>query len=183
MRTDAIEFARSIEDVGLAWMEDVVPPGNARLVAEVRRGSPVPIAMGDEQGGSYHPESILAHDAVDVERIDVSTYGGITRLRETIGQIEERGIAFAPHMFPHTHSQVFSALGYEVPIEWGVPGTGVDQFSDALRQPVIRDGMMDPLPEEPGVGTLHNAKWMAEQIVEDEDGLLQRVAGTRGGPT
>jgi hypothetical protein len=102
---------------------------------------------------------------VDVERIDVSTYGGITRLRETIGQIEERGIPFAPHMFPHTHSQVFSALGYDVPIEWGVPGTGVDQFSDALQQPVVRDGLMDPLPEEPGVGTLHNATWMAEQIV------------------
>jgi L-alanine-DL-glutamate epimerase-like enolase superfamily enzyme len=172
---DAIEFARSIEDLGLGWFEDVVPPGNARLVAEVRRGSPVPVAMGDEQGGSYHPESILAHDAVDVERIDVSTYGGITRLRETIGQIEERGIPFAPHMFPHTHSQVFSALGHEVPIEWGVPGSGVDQFSDALAQPVVRDGLMDPLPEEPGVGTLHNAPWMAEQIVEDEDGLLQEL--------
>jgi L-alanine-DL-glutamate epimerase-like enolase superfamily enzyme len=172
---DAIEFARSIEDLGLGWFEDVVPPGNARLVAEVRRGSPVPVAMGDEQGGSYHPESILAHDAVDVERIDVSTYGGITRLRETIGQIEERGIPFAPHMFPHTHSQVFSALGHEVPIEWGVPGTGVDQFSDALAQPLVRDGLMDPLPEEPGVGTLHDAAWMAEQIVEDEDGLLQEL--------
>ena len=172
---DAIEFARSIEDVGLGWMEDVVPPGNARLVAEIRRGSPVPIAMGDEQGGSYHPESILAHDAVDVERIDVSTYGGITRLRETIGEIEERGIPFAPHMFPHTHSQVFSALGHDVPIEWGVPGTGVDQYSDALQQPVVTDGLMEPLPEEPGVGTLHNARWIAEQIVEDEDGLLKEL--------
>ena len=172
---DAIEFTRSIEDVGLGWMEDVVPPGNARLVAEIRRGSPVPIAMGDEQGGSYHPESILAHDAVDVERIDVSTYGGITRLRETIGEIEERGIPFAPHMFPHTHSQVFSALGHDVPIEWGVPGTGVDQYSDALQQPVVTDGLMEPLPEEPGVGTLHNARWIAEQIVEDEDGLLKEL--------
>ena len=33
---DAIEFARSIEDVGLGWMEDIVPPGNARMVAEIR---------------------------------------------------------------------------------------------------------------------------------------------------
>ncbi len=172
---DAIDFARSIEDLGLGWIEDVVPPGNARLVAEIRRGSPVPIAMGDEQGGSYHPESILAHDAVDVERIDVSTYGGISRLRDTIKEIEERGIPFAPHMFPHTHSQVFSALGHEVPIEWGVPGSGVDQFSDALRQPVVNDGLMDPLPEELGVGTLYNAKWMADQIVEDEDGLLREL--------
>ena len=34
---------------------------------------------------------------------------------------------------------------------------------------------MDPLPEEPGFGTLYNASWMAEQIVEDDDGLLQEL--------
>lgn len=172
---DAVEFARTIEDVGLGWIEDVVPPGNARMVAEIRKGSPVPVAMGDEQGGSYHPESILAHDAVDVERVDVSTYGGITRLRDTLAQIEANGTPFAPHMFAHIHSQVLSALGYEVPIEWGVPGSGVDQFADSLRQPVVRDGYMEPLPQEPGFGVQHNAPWIAEQIVEDDDGLLAEL--------
>lgn len=172
---DAIEFAESIEDVGLGWMEDVVPPGNARMVAEIRRGAPMPIAMGDEQGGSYHPESILAHDAVDVARVDTTTYGGLTRLRGTIAQFEERGIEFAPHMFAHVHSQVFSALGYEVPIEWGVPGSGVDQFADSLLQPVVKDGRMEPLPEEPGFGRIYNSSWIAEQIVEDEDGLLAEL--------
>jgi len=172
---DAIEFAKTIEDVDLGWLEDVVPPGNARLVAEIRRGAPMPIAMGDEQGGSYHPESILAHDAVDVARIDATTYGGITRLRDTVAQISERGVPFAPHMFAHVHSQVFAALGHEVPIEWGVPGSGVDQFADSLRQPVVRDGLMEPLPEEPGFGPLFNAPWIAEQIVEDEDGLLAEL--------
>jgi L-alanine-DL-glutamate epimerase-like enolase superfamily enzyme len=172
---DAIELARSIEHVGLGWLEDVVPPGNARLVAEIRRGAPVPIAMGDEQGGSYHPESILAHDAVDVARVDATTYGGITRLRDTLAQIESRGIPFAPHMFAHVHSQVFGALGHEVPIEWGVPGSGVDQFADALRQPTVSDGLMEPLPEEPGFGPLYNAEWMASQIVEDDDGVLAEL--------
>ncbi len=169
---DAIDFARTIEDVDLGWMEDVVPPGNARMVAEIRRHAPMPIAMGDEQGGSYHPESILAHDAVDVERVDVTTYGGITRLRDTLRQIEERGIAFAPHMFAHVHSQIFGALGHDVPIEWGVPGSGVDQFADSLAQPLVSDGRMQPLPEEPGFGRLHNAAWIAQQDVDDEDGLL-----------
>ena len=173
---DAIEFARSIEDVELGWMEDVVPPGNARMVAEIRRGAPLPIAMGDEQGGSYHPESILAHDAVDVARVDVTTYGGLTRLRDTLAQIEAHGIPFAPHMFGHVHSQVFSALGHDVPIEWGVPGSGVDQFADSLAQPVVSDGRMQPLPEAPGFGPLHNASWIAQQIVEDDDGLLSELA-------
>jgi L-alanine-DL-glutamate epimerase-like enolase superfamily enzyme len=168
----AIDFARSLADVDLGWIEDVVPPGNARMVAEIRRGAPMPIAMGDEQGGSYHPESILAHDAVDVARVDTTTYGGITRLRDTLAQIEQHGVAFAPHMFAHVHSQVFGALGYDVPIEWGVPGSGVDQFADSLAQPVIRGGRMDPLPEEPGFGTVFNAPWIAQQVVDDEDGLL-----------
>ena len=143
------------------------------MVAEIRRGAPVPIAMGDEQGGSYHPESLLAHDAVDVARVDVSTYGGITRLRDTIEEIEERGIQFAPHMFAHAHSQVFAALGHDVPIEWGVPGSGVDQFADSLRQPVVRDGLMEPLPDEPGLGHALQRDWMAEQIVEDDDGCCR----------
>jgi L-alanine-DL-glutamate epimerase-like enolase superfamily enzyme len=172
---DAVEFARSIEDVDLGWIEDVVPPGNARMVAEIRRGAPMPIAMGDEQGGAYHPESILAHDAVDVARIDVTTYGGITRLRETLNQFEEHGVSFAPHMFGHVHSQVFGALDLTVPIEWGVPGSGVDQFADSLEQPDVADGFMQPLSERPGFGPLHNAAWMAEQIVEDDDGLLAEL--------
>jgi hypothetical protein len=59
-----------------------------------------------------------------------------------------------------------------VPIEWGVPGSGVDQFADALAQPVVADGLMEPLPDEPGLGQQFNARWMAQQIVEDEDGLI-----------
>jgi L-alanine-DL-glutamate epimerase-like enolase superfamily enzyme len=175
---DAIEFARTIEDVQLGWLEDVVPPGNARMVAEIRAGAPMPIAMGDEQGGAYHPESILAHDAVDVERIDVTTYGGITRLADTLAQIEQRGIRFVPHMFAHMHSQIFAALGHDVPIEWGVPGSGVDQFADSLAQPVVVDGRMAPLPEEPGFGPLYNAEWIAAQDVDDEDGLLADLLAT-----
>ncbi len=136
-----------------------MPPGDAAMVAAIRAGAAVPIAMGDEQGGSYHPESLLAHDAIDVVRIDMTTNGGFT-LRGILDRIEARGVRWAPHMFGHMHSQVFEGLGYaDVPIEWGVVGSGVDQFADSLRQPVVRDGLMEPLPEEPGFGPLVNPDW------------------------
>ncbi|HEU4704052.1 MAG TPA: enolase C-terminal domain-like protein [Conexibacter sp.] len=173
---EAIDFARTIHDVDLGWMEDIVPPGNARMVAEIRKGAGLPVAMGDEQGGSYHPESLLAHEAVDVARVDVSTNGGITRLRGILEQIETAGAQFAPHMFAHVHSRVFAALGHDVPIEWGVPGSGVDQFADSLPQPVIRDGLMEPLADEPGLGPQANPAWIAEQIVDDPDGVVERLA-------
>ena len=34
---------------------------------------------------------------------------------------------------------------------------------------------MDPLPAEPGLGTLYNAAWMSTQNVEDEDLLLAEL--------
>ncbi len=173
---DAIEFAQSIHDVGLGWMEDVVPPGNARMVAQISAGAGLPIAMGDEQGGSYHPESLLAHRAVDVVRMDVSTNGGITRLRRLLADIEAADMRFAPHMFGHVHSRVYAALGHEVPIEWGVPGSGVDQYADSLPQPTVRDGLMDPMDDEQGLGPQANPAWIAEQIVDDPDGVVEKLA-------
>ncbi len=171
---EAVAFARSLGEVKLGWLEDIVPPGNARMVAEIRRDAGVPVAMGDEQGGSYHPESLLAHDAVDYVRIDVTTNGGISRLRPILAHVESKGARFSLHMFAHVHSQVIAALGYsDIPIEWGVPGTGVDQYADSLRQPTIRDGLMEPLPPEPGFGPIVNLEWIAEQIVDDPDGLLE----------
>lgn len=172
---EAIELARTIQDVDLGWIEDVVPPGDARMVAEIRRGAGVPVAMGDEQGGSYHPESLLAHSAVDVVRVDVTTNGGITRLPAILDQIAATGTPFAPHMFAHVHSRVFAALGHQVPIEWGVPGSGVDQYADSLPQPEVVDGLMAPLGEEPGLGPQANPDWIEEQIVDDPDGIMEKL--------
>ncbi len=172
---EAIEFARTIDDVDLGWLEDIVPPGNARMVAEIRAGAGLPVAMGDEQGGSYHPESLLAHQAVDVARVDVTTNGGITRLAGILSEVEAADTQFAPHMFGHVHSRVFAALGHEVPIEWGVPGSGVDQFADSLPQPVVRDGLMEPLADELGLGPQANPAWIAEQIVDDPEHVLEKL--------
>ena len=162
--------------MSLGWIEDVVPPGNARLVASIRAEAGVPVAMGDEQGGSYHPEALLAYQAVDVVRLDVTTNGGISRLRRILSDIEPSGVAFAPHMFAHVHSRVFAALGYsDVPVEWGVPGSGVDQYADSLPQPIIDEGLMAPLADEPGLGPQVNPDWVKEQLVDDPDNLLEKL--------
>jgi L-alanine-DL-glutamate epimerase-like enolase superfamily enzyme len=169
---DALVFLDQVADAGLGWFEDVFPPGDAALVAELRERSNVPIAMGDEQGGSYYPEALLAANAVDVVRLDLTCMGGLTCARTLIDACDRAGTAYAPHMFAHVHSRVFGALGADVPIEWGVPGTGVDQYSDSLEQPVVREGMMDAPPEAPGFGELVNRDWLAEQDVDDPDRLL-----------
>lgn len=170
---DAIAFGRRLDGLALGWFEDVVPPGDAAMVAEIRAAIATPVAMGDEQGGSYHPQALLEFEAVDVLRVDATTNGGITRLRGTVAAATAKGVAVAPHMFPHVHSQVLGALGrIDAPIEWGIPATGVHPMDDSLAQPVVRDGLMDPLPALPGLGVLVDPVWIASQQVTDPYGLL-----------
>lgn len=172
----AAAFLDSVRDARLEWFEDVFPPGDAEIVADLRaRAGGTPIAMGDEQGGSYYPEALLLRNAVDGVRVDLTCMGGITGGQRLIDTCRQAGVVFWPHMFAHAHSQVFAGLGHDVPIEWGVPGTGVDQFADSLAQPNIVDGRMEPLPDEPGFGPLVNPAWLAEQDIDDPDGLVESL--------
>lgn len=171
---EAERFARSLKGINLGWFEDIFPPGNASIVREFRTRVPMPIAMGDEQGGLYYPEALLQAGAVDVVRVDLTCMGGITRGRQIIEECLKSGVAVAPHMNAHVHSQVFSALGYTgVPIEWGLPWTGVDPFADSLAQPVItKDGLMEPLCQALGFGELVNRDWVSSQSFHDPEGIF-----------
>ena len=85
-------------------------------------------------------------------------------------------MAWSPHMFAHIHSQVFAGLGFAPPVEWGVPGTGVDQFADSLARPtLVEAGSWSRCPVEHGFGPLFNAAWLAEQDRDDPDGLVAEL--------
>ncbi len=173
----AASFIESIPDVRLGWFEDIFPPGDAAILRQLRDRIDVPIAMGDEQGGSYFPEALIQARAVDVVRVDLTCMGGLTRGRRVIDQALAAGLDFAPHMFPHVHSQVLGALGYaDRPIEWGIPNTGVHPMDDPLPQPVILDGgLMAPLPELPGFGHMVDVEWVRSQPHDDPTGILAEL--------
>jgi L-alanine-DL-glutamate epimerase-like enolase superfamily enzyme len=174
---DAIAFGRRLDGLDIGWFEDIVPPGDAGMVAEIRAAIETPVAMGDEQGGSYHPEALLRAEAVDVLRVDATTNGGITRLRPIVARAIAAGVRVAPHMFPHVHSQVMAGLGHtDVPIEWGIPGTGVHPMDDPLPQPrLLPGGLMEPLPEEPGFGRMVEGAWARDQPHDDPDRILDAL--------
>ena len=172
---DAVAFLESL-DMTLGWFEDAFPPGNARLIAALRERSPFPIAFGDEQGGAHYPESLIAHNAVDYVRVDVTTMGGISALGNILAQVDAAGLQVAPHMNALEHAQIFGGLSRpDVPLEWGIPGSGVDQFADSLVQPIVRDGLMAPLPDEPGFGRLVNPDWLRSVPHHDPAGIIDEA--------
>ncbi|MEN3278980.1 MAG: hypothetical protein V7607_120 [Solirubrobacteraceae bacterium] len=169
----ASAFLDEVMRARLDWFEDALAPGDSDGLAKLRAGARgVPIAMGDEQGGSYYPDDLLRAHAVDAVRVDLTCMGGVSGAASVVSACRRAGVPFTPHMFAHVHSQVFAGWGLTVPIEWGVPGTGVDQYADSLIQPEVEAGWMAPLPEEPGFGPLVNLSWLREQHADDPDGLL-----------
>jgi hypothetical protein len=68
---------------------------------------------------------------------------------------------------------VLSGLGVDgFPIEWGIPGNGVDQVSDTFTQPTLTDGWMEPLPPDPGFGMRIDPDWLRAQSHDDPDNLI-----------
>lgn len=171
---DAYEFLELLKDIELGWFEDIFPPGELSSLVELKKLTDVPIAMGDEQGGSYYPEALINTRAVDVIRIDLTCMGGISGGRQIIDMCLRSGINFAPHMFAHVHSQIFAAWGFtDCPIEWGVPWTGVDPYADSLEQPRIDgDGLMRSLHGGAGFGSLINHDWALSQPHDDPQFIL-----------
>jgi L-alanine-DL-glutamate epimerase-like enolase superfamily enzyme len=171
----AVDYVRTIEDLDMGCIEDIFPPGNAGKLAELRRRVKIPIWQGDEQGGSYYPEALLQAKSVDLVRVDLTCMGGITGARPIIDECLAAGVDFAPHMFAHVHSQVFSAWGFDdKPVEWGVPWSGVDPYADSLAEPVIKaGGLMEPLKQEPGFGNMLNREWALSQPHDDPQGILK----------
>ncbi|TRZ86337.1 MAG: hypothetical protein D4R85_00635 [Streptomycetaceae bacterium] len=168
-----LDFEKRIRDLQLGWIEDVVPPGDAAMVARVRNGSKTPVAMGDEQGGSYHPEALLTANAVDIIRVDATTNGGITGLQNSLARARAAKVSVSPHMFPHLHSRLLPIFGFkDAPIEWGIPGTGVHPMDDGLEQPEILNGFMRPLTSSIGLGKIVDFDWITGQQVSDEQGAL-----------
>lgn len=174
---EALELLAAL-DQPLGWLEDAFPPGDAGLLAALRRATSVPIAMGDEQGGSYYPEALLRADAVDIVRLDLTCMGGLTAAPAIIRRCHAAGVQLAPHMNAHVHSRTLPALGMvDPPIEWGVPWTGVDPFADSLEQPVVVDGRMRPLGDGGGFGRLVAPEWIVDQsVLDDVDGVMVDVA-------
>lgn len=172
---EAVEFCAGLP-VRLEWFEDMFLPGDAAKVAALRRAVDIPLAVGDEQGGSYFPEALLKAEAVDVVRLDATCMGGVTRFMQMAAEVQQASVLLSPHMNAHVHTSLLNGLGIaDVAVEWGVPGSGVDPFADSLPQPVVANGYMAPLGTGPGFGTLVNPTWLAEQEAQDPEGLVVSV--------
>ncbi len=164
---DAVRFARLVEPLDIRWFEEPCHwHDDARMMAEVRRATRIPVAAGQSEITSHAVRRLLDASAVDFVNFDASEGGGVTEWRRAATLCAEAGVKMAHHEEPQISGHLLAAVPH---------GTYVECFADPERdpawqalwanRPAVKDGTIE-IPADPGFG-----------LVLDE-GLIRRYRTT-----
>jgi L-alanine-DL-glutamate epimerase-like enolase superfamily enzyme len=150
---EAVKFARLVERYNIAWFEEPCHwYDDARMMAEVRRQTTIPINAGQSEVSSHGVRRLVAAGAVDLVNFDASEGGGVTEWRRAAALCAVHGVKMAHHEEPQIAAHLLAAVPH---------GTYVECFPDPERDPLwaslirnrapIRDGIIE-VPQGPGFG-------------------------------
>jgi D-arabinonate dehydratase len=150
---DAVRFARLVEPLDIRWFEEPCHwHDDARMMAEVRRATRIPVTVGQSEITSHAIRRLLDAGAVDLVNFDASEGGGVTEWRRAASLCEAAGVQMAHHEEPQIAGHLLAAVAH---------GTYVECFADPERDPAwqslwanrpsVKDGTI-AIPDEPGFG-------------------------------
>ena len=95
---DVIRQIRAVDDLGLLFFEEPVPPDNPDELALLRAaGLSTPLAAGERLHSRWAFRDLVIRQLVDVIQPDICHCGGISELRRIAALAEMYGITVAPH--------------------------------------------------------------------------------------
>jgi L-alanine-DL-glutamate epimerase-like enolase superfamily enzyme len=147
----AMALCRALEDLDLAWFEDPLRNNDARDLAQLRRHTRIPLAMGQMDGHSARFRQLLEHDAIDILMPNSLFNGGVSETRRVayLAQIFNRPLVDAGGgaVYDLHHIAGF-ANGRYVECHFGVESTDKVLYTNA---PIAENGIMR-VPDRPGFG-------------------------------
>jgi L-alanine-DL-glutamate epimerase-like enolase superfamily enzyme len=177
---DAITFARALEPLRIAWLEDIItgdymPYPNADLFREVTVSTTIPIHTGEEIYLRENFKDLIEKQAVNIIGPDPEDVGGIAEMKWIAEYADIHGIQIAPHgVFDGliglaAHVQVAAALpqnyiAFEYPI--GQPDWWYD-IVDGLPNPIVERGFIK-VWDRPGLGVTFNAQAAKAHLTDDD---------------
>ena len=177
---DAIRFARAVEPLKLAWLEDTLtgdytPYPNAQLFKELTDSTSTPIHTGEEIYLRENFKDLIETQAVNVLGPDPEDVGGIAELKWIAEYANLHGILMAPHgifdglfgvaaqvQMGATLPQNYIAFEYAK----GEPEWWYD-IVDGLPDPVVKNGLIE-VWDKPGLGITFNVKAAKARLAEED---------------
>src|SRR3954470_6337255 len=164
---DARRLARELEDVGVLWLEDPIPPDDVPGLARVQAGTAVPIAAGENWYLRHGFREALETGAVSVASPDVQKCGGLLETRRIADLADVHEVAVAPHCIASpigtlAAAHVAAAIPNFLALEWhGMSVPFWEDLAVGLDHPVIERGRIR-VPETPGLGVELNEELARE---------------------
>ena len=165
---DVIRFARAVEHLNLAWIEDTVtgdyvPWVHADQYLEITRSTSTPIHTGEQIYLRHNFKDLIEQKAVNVIGPDPCDVGGISELKWITEYADLHGILMAPH---GTGDGLFGVaalvqvcatlpdnyIAFEYPT--GDPSWWYD-IVDGLPDPIVEDSHIE-VWDTPGIGVTFN---------------------------
>jgi mannonate dehydratase len=154
---EAAAFAKSVEPVGLYWLEDPTPAEDQDALRIVRQHSTTPIAIGEVFNSVWDCNKLIENELIDFIRIAVTYAGGITHAKRIVDLAGLHHVRTGFHGAP-SHSPISMAAQHHLNA-WA-PNFGIQEYlvlgtpeCDALfpSDHVRQDGMFH-VSDAPGLG-------------------------------
>jgi L-alanine-DL-glutamate epimerase-like enolase superfamily enzyme len=181
---DAIAFARALEPLHIAWLEDIItgdytPYPNAEVFREVTQSTSIPIHTGEQIYLRENFKDLIEKQAVNVVGPDPEDVGGLAELKWIAEYADLHGILVAPHgvfdgligLAAHVHLAAAlpqNYIAFEYPI--GQPDWWYE-IVEGLPNPIVKKGFID-VWDRPGLGVKFNVTAAKGHLAEEDRGFF-----------
>jgi L-alanine-DL-glutamate epimerase-like enolase superfamily enzyme len=155
----ALETARALADIGVAWLEEPLPRHAYPELQRLHAASPVPIAGGENNQGLMELQRLLTDGCYDILQPDVTLCEGFGRIRALASAAHAAGVVVTPHSWGdplgtvanlHMAASIPNTTFFELPHD--PPAFPVSAYQQTLKQPLVVEAGHVRLPQEPGWG-------------------------------
>ncbi|MCI6377609.1 MAG: mandelate racemase/muconate lactonizing enzyme family protein [Clostridiales bacterium] len=150
--TEAIKFARMIEEYDPYWFEEPVEPDDYDGMRELTKRSAIPIATGENEYTRYGFQDLIKRSGIRILNADVFIAGGITEFMKIAAIAQANGCEIAPHGDHTIHSHLTCAIPNSLILEYypkRFDDVGQQIYTHQLT--INSDGTISP-PQVPGHG-------------------------------
>jgi L-alanine-DL-glutamate epimerase-like enolase superfamily enzyme len=151
----ALEYADALAPYGLKWYEEPGDPLDFKLLAEVAKASPTPIATGENLFSTQDARNLIRYGGLksgrDFLQMDPALSYGIVEYQRTLRMLGDEGWS-ASRCIPHGGHQMalHVAAGLGLGGNESYPGVFLP-FGGFADESPVRDGKVR-VPDAPGIG-------------------------------
>jgi mandelate racemase len=143
---EALQRCHSIDDLGLAWIEEPIVYDNLDGLAQLTAELKTPIQIGENFYGPRELHKALQKKACDLVMPDFMRIGGVTGWVRAAAIAAAAGVPMSTHLYPEVAAHVMRVTETAHWLEWQ------DWADPILQKPYdIKDGLLH-IPDVPGVG-------------------------------